>query len=345
MRAKGFSLSAVLLTLAFVPGCDNVSWGGVDVILQPPPPPPSSLLPELEPEDEEIPPEPLELGPLVYLVDRAGATGRFLPVAVWQGGEYEPLPDLEETPDLLPRFPLERWEAGTEFVLLDRGMRAGTLVSDGSVDADTTYCATRPVGRGTLELRPEAEGGQVFLAVRKADVESSELSPRSIAMVAHPGSGDTEARRAGALSVARFIIPRAEVPWPPSIPGILQETRSFTLNDGDEAMAATWVFGGDLSVGTSAVTGYGLFALARRDGDQWQPFWSWYQTVRQGKAFPRFRAAGLLREEGEPELLLEVFGAEARWLAILGERDGVWGLRYQDECGVAPATNALRGWD
>lgn len=345
MRFKGFSLFAVCVILTLVPGCDNVSWGGLDVILRPPPPPPSSLLPDTELESEERPPEPLELGPLVYLVDRSGAAGRFLPVAEWRNGTYEALPDVGETPDLLPRFPLQRWEEGTEFVLMDRGMRAGTLISDGSVEADSTYCGIRPAGRGTVELRPGAEGGQVFFAVRKADVESGGFSPRPLAVVPHPGAGTAAVRQAGALSLARFIIPRADVPWPPAIPDILRDTRSFTLEDGGEALAASLVFGDDLSVGTPAVTGYGLFALGRRDGDQWRPFWSWYQTARQGKAFPRLRAAGLLREEGEPELILEVFGTEERWLAILGEREGEWGLRYQDACGVSPATGALRGWD
>jgi hypothetical protein len=345
MRAKGSSLIAVCVILILVPGCDNVSWGGVDVVLRPPPPPPSAPLPDAELEPDERPLEPLELGSLVYLVDRSGASGRFVPVAIWEDGAYQPLPDVGETPDLLPRFPLQRWEEGTEFALMDRGMRAGTLVSDGSVEADTTFCQARPAGRGAVELRPGAEGGQTFLAVRKADAVISAISPRPLRADPHPGPGNAANRQANALSAARVLIPRAEIPWPPSIPGIFREARSFTLADGEEAISASFVFGDDLSVGSPATTGYGFLTLIRQDGDQWRPFWSWFQQAQQGKAFPRLRAAAFLQEEGEADLLLEVFGVETRWLAILGEREGEWGLRYQDECGLAPASNALRGWD
>ncbi len=346
MRDKGFPLFAVGLILTLAPGCDNLHWGGVQVELRSPPAPPSALVADEEPEDEERPPEPLALGPMIYLVERSGAEARFVPVALWEGGEYAPIPDVGETPDLLPRFPLERWEEGTEFVLMDRGMRAGTLVSDGSVEADSTWCRARPAGRGMVELRPGAEGAQVFLAVRKGDVGlEAGPSSRPLVPLPHPGQGTAANRQAAALSVARFVLPRAQIPWPPSIPDILRETRSLTLEDGGEGLAASFVFGGELSVGTVAPAGYGLFALARREGDQWQPVWTWYQTARQGKAFPRLRAAALLRDEGEPDLLLEVLGTEARWLAVAGEREGEWGLRYQDDCGVTPASGALRGWD
>lgn len=341
-------LGSVIVTA--LPGCDNVQWGGMEISLQPPDPPPSALVePEPEP-DEDAPLLPVETGPLLYLVERegSGAGASLLPVARITSEGFEPLPTADDTPDLLPRFPLERWEAGTEFLLLDRGRRAGTLIADGSVTPDERSCQLRPRGAGRLELRPEAQGaaGARFLAVRKADLGRAGLtsvpSGDPGTWPAYPNAAELRSR---ALSAARYAMQRAGVPWPPSLPDIVRDHRGVALPDGEIGLAATYTFGGDLEVGPLPPTGYGLFVVARlSEGGNWVPVWLWHQMGRQGKAFPRVLAEGGLDPERGPEILLEVLGTDRRWLALLGEGSGGWDLLYQDPCGDPPARGAARPW-
>jgi hypothetical protein len=38
--------------------------------------------------------------------------------------------------------------------------------------------------------------------------------------------------------------------------------------------------------------------------------------------------------DGEEEILLEVFGADARWWAALDRENGAWSIAFQDPCGA-----------
>ncbi len=340
---------ALCVILTALPGCDNVEWGGVDVALRPPEPPPQTVLPQDLEEGAEPVLLPVETGPVLYLVERSGSTATILPVARITPGGLEPLPDPEDTPDLVQRFPLERWEPGAEFILLDRGTRAGTFHPDGSVAPDLERCLLRPRGGGRVELRPEAQGGTRFLALARTDLGA--LGRREL--VGDPGAGwasypGPQELRTAALSAARFTLERGSIPWPPSLPEILRDQRGVLLPGGEAGLAATLTFGGDLEVGRVPVSGYGLFVIARPGtGASWTPVWSWYQPVRSGKAFVRALAEGSAAPASEgvrTQLVLEVLGEDRSWLAVVEGSDEGWALAYQDPCGVAPASTALRNW-
>lgn len=342
MRTKGFVPLSLLVILTAPTGCDNVEWGGVEWNLRPPPPAAGADEPEAEAEEEEEQAlEPISLGALLYLVERTpGGEGHLLPVAVLEEDGYSPLPDPAETPDLVERFPLERWEPGTRFVLFDQGVRAGTLTADGTARADTTFCLTRVAGRGVLELRPEAASRTRFLGLRVSDLdrEPSALDP-------HPGVVLTDALRSASLDAARVLITRLGVPWPTSIPGIRQRVGAFSDAAGQPAVAATFVFGDELALGTPASTAYSLFLVAVEGEEGWAPALSWYQRQDSGgKAFPGALAAHDVRGTGSVDFLLEVFGQDDRWLAILGADDGDAQLLYQDPCGRDPGPDALRAY-
>jgi hypothetical protein len=348
------SLFRISLVLIFVlPACDHVRWGGVEVGVRPP----ETLVAE-EPEPELTPDvprlEPIVSGPLVYLVERSGTGALLLPVAEWRGGTYAPLPTPDETPEWVQRFPLGRWDEGTEFLLLDRGVRAGTFIADGSASWQEDRCQRRPAGWGSVELRPEAAGVRRFLALRAGDLgEMGGALP--LAPAPWPSAPQATDLLTGSLSVARVVLSRASIPWPPSIPDITRARSGVVPVEGVPGIAASFVFGGELNVGSGLPGGYSLFALAERDpGSQsgWTPLWTWYQTHRQGKAAAELMAGGPLpvRAAGaDPsvipsDFILEVFGAEERSLAILGRRSDGWGLRYQDACGTSPASGATRSW-
>lgn len=337
MSSKGFAVLPALVIIIAASGCDNVEWAGVDLELRPPP----ELDPGPEAPDPELdrpPLRPLDLGPLLYLVRReGGAAASIIPVTELGEDGYRPLPDPDETPDLIERFPLNRWSDGTEFVLLAQSARVGTLVIDGSVASDQATCQVRPRGRGVLELLPGANGEEHFLALRKEDLDAP-LHPGSYA-----GLRDGPELRAGTLNVARLLIPQVQAPWPPSIPQIRRHHAPFPLGDGTTGLAASFVYDGELEVGPVPELAYSLFYLADLEGGAFRPRFSWYQRVREsGKAFPRMLVAHDVMGTGDPDVLLETFGEEHSWYVILGRRGDRWQTLFQDPCGLEIPSGALR---
>lgn len=339
MRAKGFHSLLLLVILTAPTGCDNVQWGGMELQVQPPPPTATEGVDEERTDEEDAAPEPVQLGPLLYLVERTdGGEAGLLPVAAIQEEGYVPLPGPDEVDDLIERFPIQRWEEGTRFVLLHQGVRAGVFTADGTVREEPSYCLARARGRGTVELRPEASSASRFLALRMDDLDSvpSSLSP-------HPGVALDDELRTATGDAARNLIARREIPWPRSIPEIQRRADALVGRSGQRAGAATYVFGDELDLGVPDPRAYALFLVTREGEDGWRPVISWYQRQDSGgKAFPGFLAAHDVRRAGSSDLLLEVFGEEARWLAVLGWEDDGTELVYQDPCGEPPGPDAIQ---
>jgi hypothetical protein len=337
MRAKGFPLLIPLVILTASPGCDNVEWGGTEFTVEPPPAVEAPPVDE-DAEFEEVRPDPVVLGPLLYLVQRQGdGRGRLLPVAVRGPDGYGPLPDPAETPDLVERFPLERWEAGTEFILFSGGVRSGILTSDGSSELDASWCLPRAVGGGSLELRPGAMEQEWFLALRRDDPGETPSSLEPLGPVAV----DDDVRNAS-LDAARALIPRLGVPWPPSVLGIRERIGTFIDGEGNRALAVSFVFDDGLRVGTPGPNAYSLFIISSEVEGAWEPAFSWHQrTSGADKQVPGFLAAHDVRATGSPDMVFELFGADDRWIAILGGPDDP-SIIFRDPCGRDPAPNALR---
>lgn len=337
-----------LLTWALV-GCGEVTWGGASVELMLPDSRRAAAGADLREEVldlEDASLEPLDLPPFLYWVFADAEGAAILPVAAWEAEAWSPLSEDRIEPRFLARFGAGRLNAGTEFVLFRGGQRAGAFISDGTVVEDRSTCLARPRGGGALELR-QGMGGEIgFLALRRDDWAGADLV--HAAGVDGPPSetvaGDELARRA--LAGARYTLERGGIPWPPSLPDALRDVQTLTLRDRTAAMGVSLSFGGDLSVGRVSGSGYGVFFIAGVNSDGlWTPRWSWYQTTRQGKAFPRMVAAGTPRASQDPLLLLEVFGERDRWLVLLGEDSaGTWDIRYMDPCGASVPPSATRSW-
>lgn len=332
MRRSILFYPAVLGILIGAPACDNVEWDGLEVHLQPPPPQ------EVEAadrpgsgQDEEEVLEPLAEGPLLYVVEAGVEEASLLPVAERTGEGLVPLADPEDPERFARRFQADRFEPGEEFLLLSGGHRAGTFVAGDRVAPDSTYCAVRPRGAGTVEVVPGAQGHDRFLAIRKADARAVPHGPLAVPDV-------DDALRAVAVQLAQSFIAEAEAPWPPSVEGILHSLRTLPAPDEEEPLvAATFVFGDELDAGTPDPNAYSLFFLARRDaGGDFSRVHSWYQRHdAHGKGWPS--AVDVLpdRRGGTP-LLVEVFGEEARWFLSLEETgDGSWAMVFQDPCAEA----------
>jgi hypothetical protein len=327
----------VIITAAT--GCDNVAFGGIQVEVRPPPELPGGEPETAETEGVEAPLSPVDLGPLAYLVERREGSGAvILPIAELVGEEYRPLPDTTEVPRFLARFPLGRWDSGSEFVVFSQGVRVGTFVTDGTSGVDVSTCLTRPSGGGQIELRPEAASQRRFIALAKTSpsVADSLAAFRS-------GLGVDAALRAAALNLAQRVIPEMDVLWPASIPDIRRDLQAVVLaRGGPPGLAVSYVFADSLVVGPSVPSAYGLFILAESEDDGYNPLFAWYQRYDDGKAFPRFVAAHDVRGAGAPDALLEVFGESEHWLALVGLRDEEWEILYEDGCGVEVDITGLR---
>lgn len=336
MHNKGFALLPALVIIIATSGCDNVQWAGVEMELRSPPE--RAPAPDPAPEVDAPVLMPLELEPVLYLVDRGPGSGAtVVPIAQLGPGGYLPLPDSADTPDLVERFPMERWEAGTEMVLLSQGVRVGTITLDGSLFTDESICGLRPGTGGRVELLPEAGGQRRFLALRKEDL------PEPPAPGDFPGLQDSFELRAGTLNVARLLIPQVQAPWPPSVPEIRRHHAPVPLPGGELGLAASFVYDGELAVGEAPPLAYSLFFVAREQGGAFRPMVSWYQRVREsGKAFPRFVEAHDVRGAGTQDVLLETFGQESRWFTILGVRGGEWEVLHRDPCGLPIPSGAFR---
>jgi len=309
------------------------------VALEPPPPAPGT--PESGRSANATAPalQPLDLGPVLYLVERSGsADGTITPVAVLRDGAYASLPDPAETPDLVQRFPLDRWEEGTEFVLFSENVAVGTLISDGSTELHDQLCLPRPRSSGVVHLRPDAAHVSRFLAFRKDDLEA--LPALQDPYQAH---SVTDELRSTSVNVAQNLIAQIGVPWPPSVTGIQRRVDAWVDGEGARSLAASFVFGDDLVVGSPEAQGYSLFVVGTERDEGFRPRFSWYQRADAGeKAFPGFLAAHDVADSGESHVLLEVFGEETRWLAVLGFSSDDAELLYQDACGVDPVPDAFR---
>jgi hypothetical protein len=152
--------------------------------------------------------------------------------------------------------------------------------------------------------------------------------------------------RNGSVEAARAVMQAAGAFGPTSISGIRRNIQPIDLGPGRSlALAATFVYEGGLSVGTVPPEAYSIFVVGEQGESRFEPVVGWYQrSGGGGKAFPRLVAAHDVRGTGVPDLILEVFGEESRWLSVLGEGETGWQLLYQDACAEVVTPESLRAF-
>ena len=314
-----------------------MAWEGVEVELRAPPPAMGS---EVDLDDDDLD-GPLELGTVLYLVEREeGSRATAIPIAQISGNAYHPLPAEPETPNFVERFELNRWERGSELILLADGREVGTFVTDGRSEPDHSTCLVRPRTGGYLELRLEASGHDRFLALEREGL-SGPRRPEEM-----PAPFEDATFEARAINMVERALLELEAPWPPSVPEARKEQREFTFGPrGLPALAATVVFEDELEVGAPGPLSYGLLVLGMAVNGSYVPFMTWYQrSEEEGKALPRLVELHDLRGTNSPDLLLEVFGEAERWFALAGALGESWDLLYQDPCGVPAASGAIQSY-
>ena len=319
--------------------CDNVSWGGIDVSLQGPS---TDTVPEAaetpEAAEREAAPAPLPptlaTGPLLYAGAREGDSAWVVPVAELLEGTLHPLPRLMDGVEMSRRILTTRLRPGQELTLFSQGVRVGTFVA-GEGETVQGYCSPRARVRGHLELIPGASTADRFLALEKAQGRTRPVEPfRPLR--------DQYDQRVGSLSLATAAVPRVGAPWPPSFLDIRQGLSVFRLpRDGGTAVMATFLYQDQMQVGPAPESAYSLLVLGEPAGGpdptEFNLAYAWFRPVgAEGKGAPRYFSHMDWDGDREPEVLLEVLGAESRWWAALERGEGSWSLSYQDPCGAPP---------
>jgi hypothetical protein len=326
-----FGLIVILLT-----GCDNVSWGGVDLAVVPPPP----KAVEVAEGTEEGGVEPLPTNPILYYVARTAEGGRMTPVGQISGDSLAPIRAVGDAATYAGRFVAEFMRQGGEFTLFSAGRRAGTFVVDDAGVPDVPVCPLLPTASGALELSGGVTAVE-FLALARADAPS--VPPRADRPEVPPG---VRARIAPILAERAVRARGATLPgnWATAV----EQVTAFPIgNAGVNAYSTTLLVGDTLGPGMDN-DGYSLFFIFAPTTTQ-----TGYDTVfvnfrsypETGKAAPRVIDFLDWSRDGNPELLMQVYGVRDTWFEAVGRgQDGAWRRIFRDRCEegsrVIPAAQA-----
>jgi len=328
LRFKAFSGITGTVIICALSACDNVEWGGVQVDLVPPPDPvPATASATPEAATPELPPEiVLPEGPVLYMGTRSGSR-----VSVHAVGEIGPdglVPlDPDDVPGFEEAFMGRDLRSGTALTLFAEGVRVGTLRVD-EVNVEAGFCRPTPVASGAAEFVSGAGTATRFLAVPEDAV--AEVGYESFRAVDH-----TYEQRVAGLGLASQALAATGAIWPPSVLETRADMQAVPL-DGDPsgAIAVTFMYEDRLSVGAPASPrAYSLMLLGTGGPEAYRLDHTWYRPVSDGgKAAARFFEQFDWDGDGESEILLEVFGTNARWAAALDRGPGGWSTVFESGC-------------
>jgi hypothetical protein len=318
---------AVILTVAT--GCDNVTWGGVDVEIKPPP---TSAEGVADGTDVPEGAEPARVsGPLLLAGVREGPRAILAVVGEILGDSLAPFPN--------PQYPedeerlAELMVVGSEWILFAEGVRVGRLVTD-ETGSTTEYCTPRASVSGTVEMVPYASEAERLVALPATHASQREYGSYE-ALTRDYDQG------VATLTIAQDVIPRSGAPWP--VEGVLaarQDIQAFQpAGLAGQAVAATFMARDQLAISPPGQGAYAVFVLGTPTAGGYQEAYSWYRAVdTDGKGAPRYFAHLDWDGDGDGEILLDVFGSNRRWYAALSQREGEWVRTFQDACGSGSST-------
>jgi hypothetical protein len=316
-------------------GCDNVSWGGMSIRLEGPPG--DTLVPSSEDTGAggEDGPLRIEYGPLLYAGTRQGDSALVVPVAELVDGKLRALPQGDSALLMVDQIREERLAPGQKLNLFHQGTRIGTLLLSSSSGAGTDYCPPRALALGQLELIPSAAEAERFLALDEALGAHGSPGPLRTSIV-------DRAQWNAAHNLAGEALNQLRAQWPGALQDIRQDIQSLPLsNDGGPAVVASFLFQDQLGIGPASDASYALFILGEPRGTRLDRTFTWYRRVGEdGKGAPRFFSSMDWDGDGDEEILLEVFGADARWWAALDRENGAWSIAFQDPCGTLEGQDA-----
>ena len=326
MLSRRLALAVIVTALS---GCDNVSWGGAEVRLQAPPARSEMEAPEAERADSAGPRFAPPEGPLLLAGTREGDRASLVVVGELRGRDVLRLTPESEAPGYRDYLVSTVLAPGEEFILFSGGVRVGRLVAE-TAEADPVWCG-EPAVTGTVELVPGAGSADRFLALPAP--AATDRPYGAFRQYRH-----NYEQRVGSLNLASAAIPRVGAPWPPSLLEARADVQALRLPEAPgPSVAATFLFQDRLAVtppgGTRA---YSLFVLGTERDGEIRPAYTWFRRVAdEGKGAPRYFGHLDWDGDGSSEILLEVFGEEARWFAGIASASGSWTRTFEHACGAA----------
>lgn len=320
-RKQGSILGALLLATGLA-GCENVVWGGADIEIVPPPP---QLAQEIEPDAQAFGEYGLPSGPLLFHLIEGEQGSQLVPVAELSTNGIRAVrrPSGVAADAYATRFRDTVLPIGAQFDVFRRGARVGTFVAQ--ANGELTACGV-PTVTGNTTVVAAAVGEDNYLAFRRglAPAARGEFTPPQV----------TGPIRTYASIVAERLILQAGLPRPRSWPGAQRDLQPIEiLEGGHPEMAATYLVGDNLEVGTPQPEGYSVFYVADYATDR--GYTSIYSEVRDyrrtGKAAPELIDYVDWDEDGSPELMLHVFGRDGSWYEIIGNTGESWEKVYQGQ--------------
>jgi hypothetical protein len=323
MRNRSLLLLCLSLTLAA--GCDNVSWGGADVVVVSPPPP------RVGEADEPLAPgatvERLPEGAVLYYVVRDTAGASMIPVAEIREDSMLSVGPLQDPAAFGTRFIGEHMRQGAEFPLFSRGVRVGTFILQSAEMQQPGACPLVPRARGSLELLQGAEQNVEFLALARADAPQV---PRSLPTQLQP----TGRMQVMAPILAERVMRAERAGLPGNWQRAMAQLQPFPHDeDGTLGFATTFLVGDTLAMGRNN-EGHSTFLIARTEGmsfaTEYVDFANYAQT---GKRAPRVVDFLDWDRSGLNNLLLQVYSVDQTWFEAVGRgTDRQWRRILDGRC-------------
>lgn len=319
--------TAVAMILTPVAGCDNVSWGGADVTVVPPP---RREAPAAGERPTQVVRTVAELpdGPVLFHVRREGEGGRLEPLAEILRDSLNPLQPGQNANAYADGFIAEHMREGAEFVLYHNGGRVGTFVAQSAAFDGGTPCRPLPSAQGVLELGPAGQRADGFIALARQ---------HALPDVGRPAAPEVTRNMQvlGPILAERMMRSRG-ASLPANWERAFAQVTPIPIEDAqNDAFAATFVVGDTLGPGLDD-EGYALFFIAEPSEASYDTVYVNYRPYSEGgKQAPSVLEWLDWNRDGQPELLLRVFGTSDTWFEALGREDrGRWRRTFEDRCNL-----------
>jgi hypothetical protein len=232
------------------------------------------------------------------------------------------------------RFIANQLRQGSEFTLFRGGERVGTFVLQTAAIPPETVCPRTPRATGLLELVPGHEQVKEFLALSKTHTPPGGKRRGPAAL-----EPDRRMQLIAPILAERILRSRRA-----SLPGnwsrAMAQLKPFPLaGTADPAFASTFLVGDSLGRGSGHAEGYALFFIAQPAPQVGYDtaYVDFVPYPAKGKAAPRVIDFLDWYQNGEPGLLLEVYGAQDAWFEAIGRSGGRWKRLLQTRCDRPPA--------
>lgn len=306
-----------------------MEWEGAEFHLEPPPVRESEVPDTAVTDTTAPPPPPLPEHPVLFMGTRRGARAEMVPIAELGPDGPVPLLTEAEAPGFNAHWLETRFPPGSELILFADGSRVGTLVVDGGAEAPD-WCEERSALTGVTELPPTGTPPTRLLAIAGLS------EPRLVHGRTRDADLTAERRRLG-LSLANRAIATVEAPWPPSVSGALRDLQVFHLHpDSSPAIAGSFAYQDSLEVGEpEGPNAYGIFFIAEGGPTDYDLTHLRYRRAAAGKAMARYFQHADWDGDGDPEIVVEVFGVEGRGARLLERGSDGWEEDFELSCGPA----------